>query len=117
MHDVDSPRRDASTDDALAGLLTRLRQDPALQALLAGAAQLPRRAPSQDAIAGDILFGADAIADFLFGDRKFRRKVYNLVESGNLPVFRLGTGICARKSVLIEWIGRQECNIDQQLAK
>lgn len=59
-------------------------------------------------IAGDILAGAEAIAEFLFGDRRHRRKVYNLVESGQLPVFRLGVNICARKSVLLDWIARQE---------
>jgi hypothetical protein len=59
-------------------------------------------------LAGDILHGADAIAEFLYGDRKSRRKVYHLVESANLPVFRLGINICARKSVLLDWIEKQE---------
>lgn len=59
-------------------------------------------------LVGDILHGADEIAEFLFGDKKSRRKVYNLVETARLPVFRLGVNICARKSVLLEWISAQE---------
>ncbi|HEY7387097.1 MAG TPA: hypothetical protein VH640_01220 [Bryobacteraceae bacterium] len=60
-------------------------------------------------IAGDILHGADDIAEFLFGDRRQRRRVYNLVEGNALPIFRMGMNICARKSVLLEWIAQQEC--------
>lgn len=60
------------------------------------------------AIAGDILYGADEIALFLFGDRKHRRRVYNLVEGNALPTFRIGVNICARKSVLLQWIDSQE---------
>ena len=56
---------------------------------------------------GDLLYGAAQIAQFLFGDAKQRRKVYYLVESSRLPVFRLGS-ICARKSTLIAWIAEQE---------
>jgi hypothetical protein len=41
-------------------------------------------------IAGDMLYGAEAIAEFLFGDRKHRRRVYNLVDAKGLPVFRIG---------------------------
>jgi hypothetical protein len=59
-------------------------------------------------IGGDILHGADAIAAFLYGNEKFRRKIYNLVETKRLPHFRLGSMICARKSVLLAWIKAQE---------
>jgi hypothetical protein len=57
----------------------------------------------------DLLRGADAIAEFLFGSggRK-RRKVYHLVTTSNLPVFKLGSTICARRSVLLKWIRDQE---------
>lgn len=41
--------------------------------------------------AEDILYGADAVAEFLFSDRKYRRRVYNLVEGNGLPVFRIGS--------------------------
>ena len=60
------------------------------------------------ALAHDIITGAEGLAEFIFGDRKQRRKVYHLVESGGLPVFRLGSQICARKSVILHWIGEQE---------
>ncbi|MGJ0505760.1 MAG: DNA-binding protein [Methylocystis sp.] len=59
-------------------------------------------------IAGDVLDGADEIAVFLFGDPKKRRRVYHLIERGELPVFRLGAGIHARKSVLLAFIAERE---------
>jgi hypothetical protein len=59
-------------------------------------------------LAGDILRGADAIAEFLFGDPKHRRKVYYLAECTKLPIFRLGSVLCARRSVLLSWIAGQE---------
>ena len=59
-------------------------------------------------LSGDVLAGAAEIAEFLFGDEKHRRKVYNLVEKDRLPIFRLGTNIYARRSVLLDWITRQE---------
>ena len=71
---------------------------------VSGSLDVPRSVP----LAGDILYGADEIAEFLFGDRKHRRRVYNLVESNRLPSFRIGINICARKSILLEWIAAQE---------
>jgi hypothetical protein len=62
----------------------------------------------QASIAGDILRGAEAIAEFLYGDARHRRRVYNLIDRGSLPHFRLGIGICARRSVLMDWIASQE---------
>ncbi len=59
-------------------------------------------------LAGDLLRGADAIAEFIFGARGSRRKVYYLAECARLPVFRLGTVLCARRSTLINWIEGQE---------
>jgi hypothetical protein len=58
--------------------------------------------------AQDLLRGAEEIALFLFGDRKQRRRVYHLIATSNLPVFKLGSMICARKSVLLKWIADQE---------
>jgi hypothetical protein len=64
---------------------------------------------SSHSMAGDILRGAEEIADFLFGeDPKHRRKVCNLVHTNSLPTFRIGANICARKSVLLAWIEKQE---------
>jgi hypothetical protein len=59
-------------------------------------------------LAGDVIEGADAIAEFLFGSKKYRRRVYYLAESSRLPIFRLGSVLCARKSVLLEFISSQE---------
>jgi hypothetical protein len=56
----------------------------------------------------DLLRGADAIAEFLYGDKKLRRQVYHLAATSNLPVFKLGSMICARKSVLLKWVRDQE---------
>lgn len=58
--------------------------------------------------APDLLRGAEEIALFLFGDRKQRRRVYHLIATSNLPVFKLGSMICARKSVLLKWIADKE---------
>jgi hypothetical protein len=60
------------------------------------------------ALADDILRGADEIAEFIFGARGSRRKVYYLAECTRLPVFRLGSVLCARRSVLMRWIEGQE---------
>jgi hypothetical protein len=57
--------------------------------------------------ARDLLRGAEEIAQFLYGDPELRRKVYHLVAT-NLPVFKLGSMICARKSVLLKWGKDQE---------
>jgi hypothetical protein len=62
-------------------------------------------------LADDLLHGADAIAEFVFGNVRHRRKVYYLATAAKirrLPVFRMGSVLCARKSKLIEWIEQQE---------
>ena len=62
------------------------------------------------ALADDLLRGADAIAQFVFGDVRQRRKVYYYASEAKvkLPIFRIGNVICARKSKLIDWIEQQE---------
>lgn len=60
------------------------------------------------ALGDDLLHGADEIAAFVFGERGSRRKIYYLAECARLPVFRLGSMLCARKSVLMGWIAGQE---------
>lgn len=65
--------------------------------------------PSQHPeLSADLLRGADKIAEYIFGHARERRKVYHLAETSRLPVFRLGAVLCARRSVLMEWIIRQE---------
>lgn len=56
----------------------------------------------------DTLHGAKAIAEFLYGDTSKRAQVYNGIQNSNLPVFRIGATICARKSSLVKWIEAQE---------
>lgn len=59
-------------------------------------------------LAPDLLRGADQIAAFLYGSATERKKVYHLVQTARLPVFRLGSLLCARRSVLLAWIEEQE---------
>lgn len=59
-------------------------------------------------LADDLLHGAETIAEFLFGDKQGRRRVYHLASTSKLPVFRLGSVLCARRTVLLGWIRSQE---------
>lgn len=70
---------------------------------------LPNSASNE--LADDILRGADEIAEFIFGARGSRRKIYYLAETSHLPVFRLGAVLCARRSVLLRWIAGQESRV------
>jgi hypothetical protein len=63
---------------------------------------------ADEQLSRDLLRGADELALFLYGDASFRRKVYHLAATSNLPIFKLGAMICARKSVLLAWIEDQE---------
>jgi hypothetical protein len=62
----------------------------------------------QPDFANDLLRGAEAIAEFLYGSRELRRNIYHLVATSNLPVFKLGSMICARKSALLKFVADQE---------
>lgn len=68
----------------------------------------PSQRDSPTELAGDLLRGAEEIAAFIFGEGASPRKVYYLAECSKLPVFRLGSVLCARRSVLLQWIARQE---------
>lgn len=57
---------------------------------------------------GDVLRGAEAIAEFLFGETGQRRAVYRLAAKNKLPLFRIGRSLCVRRSVLITWMAAQE---------
>jgi len=61
-----------------------------------------------DEFSQDLMRGADEIAAFLFGAESARRKVYHLIATTRFPHFKLGSMICARKSVVIRWIETQE---------
>jgi hypothetical protein len=110
MEEPTTQRADGGAPEALADLIKSLADSGHLARLL-NAARNPCTSPTKQStspLAGDILHGADGIAEFLYGDRKLRRKVYNLVETARLPHFRLGAVICARRSVLLDWIQAQE---------
>ena len=77
---------------------------------------VPNHTPHEP-LADDILRGADEIAKFIFGERGSRRKVYYLAECTRLPVFRLGSVLCARRSVLLNWIAGQESRSLSTLAR
>lgn len=74
------------------------------------AQEFQTRTDEQVSLADDLLRGADAIATFVFGGAKHRRKVYYYASDAKLrmPVFRIGATICARKSTLLAWIEGQE---------
>lgn len=59
---------------------------------------------SQD-LAGDMLVGAESIAIYTGWTR---RRVFHLVEKSQLPCFKIGGVIHARKSTLLHWIARME---------
>jgi len=55
----------------------------------------------------DIIHGADAIAEVMFGDssRSNVRRVYHLARTKAIPAFKLGSRICARRDPLIQAMG------------
>jgi hypothetical protein len=59
----------------------------------------------QHQLAGDIIFGAEAIASSLGVSR---RRVYYLVSRSLIPVFRIGHVVCARRSTLSRWLDELE---------
>jgi hypothetical protein len=108
MEPPPSPPKEDDITQSAAELLRELRKDGSLAELLKGAAhQIVTK--SGTALASDMLYGAAEIADFLYGPGKTKkRKVYRLIKAGHLPHFRLGAGLCARRSVLIRWIIDEE---------
>jgi len=59
---------------------------------------------SEISLADDLIEGADELAEFLFGDRRERRKVYRWASEVDpehrLPTFRRGAILCGRKSTI-----------------
>jgi hypothetical protein len=55
-----------------------------------------------------IILGAAAIAAYIFGDPRHRRKVYYLAEYTRFPVWRLGSKLCLRPATYETWIAEQE---------
>lgn len=55
--------------------------------------------------AGEVLYGASAIASFVGVSR---RQAYHLIETANLPTFKLGQIVCARPATVRKWIAERE---------
>jgi hypothetical protein len=61
-----------------------------------------------DSLSADILRGADEIAEFYYGRREDRWKIYRAHKLKRLPLFRDGAVLCARKSTLREHVRQRE---------
>lgn len=59
-------------------------------------------------LSDDLLVGAPAIAEFVFGDAKRHRAVYALKATSTFPAFRFGRQLAVTKSTVIAWIRKQE---------
>ena len=57
---------------------------------------------------GILLVGAEAIAEYLYGDPGQRRRVYYLAEKHELPIFTLGGKLTARPTTLTRAIEDRE---------
>ena len=61
---------------------------------------------SKDQLASDVLRGAAAIAEFLYGNARERQKVYR--NAAGYSYWREGAVICARRSTLLAEIAERE---------
>jgi len=61
-------------------------------------------------LADDLLRGAKKIADFFYGsdDSQGVRRVYHAAATGQLPIFKMGATLCARRSTLRAHIADRE---------
>jgi hypothetical protein len=59
-------------------------------------------------LSDDLIVGADNLAEFVFGDKEKRRRIYHLNEAGKLPLFNLGPRLAGRRSTLTRFIEEQE---------
>ncbi len=73
--------------------------------------------PTSD-IASDLLRGAPAIAEFMFGkaDAQNTKRVYDWKYARKLPTFKIGSTICARKSTLRRLIERLDAEGNEEPA-
>ena len=62
----------------------------------------------------DLLEGAEAISQYIFGDPKHRRKVYHLASRNRIPTFNMGATLYARRSKILRWIEEQESRSHSQ---
>jgi hypothetical protein len=106
IHIVDSSSR-TFDDDLVRAFSANIAAERQANTAIFGSPDRTRDSPKTE-FAKDLLRGAEEIAEFLFGDRKGRRKLYHLVATSNLPVFKIGSTICARESMLRRWIKERE---------
>lgn len=61
---------------------------------------------------GNVLYGAKAIAAYVFGDEAKWQRVVDLLRRHRpphrFPMFKLGSTLCARKSEIDAWISARE---------
>lgn len=119
MNEANPSSTDPNGHDLVTEILKHIREHGEFVTWLRRAAHYHRDESNAGALAGDILYGADQIAEFLYGDKRQRRKIYRLVDSAQryhlegfprFPHFRLGASICSRKSTLLKWVAQQEAN-------
>ena len=60
---------------------------------------------TNDPPVADLLTGVEAIAEHL---NMTKRQVYHLHDAGELPTFKLGAKVCARRSTLAKHFAEQE---------
>lgn len=62
------------------------------------------------ALADDLLHGAKAISQFVYGNTEDAnvRRIYHAADRLGMPTFRMGATICARRSTIMKWIAAQE---------
>jgi len=68
-----------------------------------------KRDPDPDpGLAGDLLWGASAVAKYVLGNgnAKFRRKIYHLHACGQIPLQKIGAEIVGSRKVLREYLQR-----------
>jgi hypothetical protein len=78
------------------------------EGILSAAAPVVVANDNEVPLSSELLRSASAISTYLYGSPDFRRRVYHLVSTSRLPVFRLGSLICARRSTLDRFIVAQE---------
>jgi len=61
--------------------------------------------PEDTDIASDLVFGARAIASVL---GMTQRQVYHVTACSQIPTFKIGGTLCARRSTLLAWLERLE---------
>jgi nicotinamidase-related amidase len=62
-----------------------------------------------------VIRGAEAIAEYIFGDRTSRRKVYYLAEKARIPIFRLGSTLRLRPPACERFIAGQKARARSQV--